>query len=47
VDGLQEQKVTMAIKKFIYISGPRMGTNNQNSGGPVISKAPKKKKKKK
>jgi hypothetical protein len=47
VDGLQEQKVTMAIKKFIYISGPRMGTNNQKSNGPVISGMPKKKRKKK
>ena len=37
----------MAIKRFIYISGPRMGTSNQNSGGSAISKAPKKKKKKK
>lgn len=26
----------MAIKKFVYISGPRMGTNNQKSNGPVI-----------
>ena len=26
----------MAIKRFVYISGPRMGTNNQKSNGPVI-----------
>lgn len=24
------------IKKSIYISGPRMGTNNQKSNGPVL-----------
>lgn len=27
----------MAIKKNIYISGPRMGTNNQKSNGPVVT----------
>lgn len=27
----------MAVKKFIYISGPRMGTNNQKSNGLVMS----------
>jgi len=32
----------VAIRKFIYINGPRMGTNNQKSGGPVISGMPKK-----
>lgn len=37
----------MAIKKFIYISGPRMGTNNQKSNGPVINKSYKKRKKRK
>jgi len=37
----------MAIKKFIYISGPRMGTNNQKSNGPVIGSKKKKKKRKK
>lgn len=33
----------MSIKNFIYISGPRMGTNNQKSNGPVIGKKRKKK----
>lgn len=28
----------MAIRKLIYISGPRMGTNNQKSNGPVITR---------
>jgi hypothetical protein len=37
----------MAFKKSIYISGPRMGTNNQKSNGPVVSARPKKKRKKK
>jgi hypothetical protein len=37
----------MGIKKFVYISGPRMGTNNQKSNGPVIGSKKKKKKRKK
>lgn len=37
----------MAIKKFVYISGPRMGTNNQKSNGPVLKPARKKRKAKK
>lgn len=36
----------MAIKKHIYISGPRMGTNNQKSNGPVLPYKTKGKKKK-
>jgi len=36
----------MAFKKSIYISGPRMGTNNQKSTGPVIGKKRKARKKK-
>jgi hypothetical protein len=36
----------MAIKKFVYISGPRMGTNNQKSNGPVVKAGYKKRKKK-
>ena len=37
----------MAIKKFIYISGPRMGTNNQKSNGPIIKRKKTKSKRKK
>lgn len=37
----------MAIRKFVYISGPRMGTNNQKSNGPVVKSAKKKRKKRK
>jgi hypothetical protein len=37
----------MAIKKFIYISGPRMGTNNQKSNGPVVKSTKAKRKRKK
>lgn len=37
----------MAIKKFVYISGPRMGTNNQKSNGPVSKRGRKKRKSKK
>lgn len=33
--------------KFVYISGPRMGTNNQKSNGPVLKSSSKKKKRKK
>lgn len=36
----------MKVKKFIYISGPRMGTNNQKSNGPIINKKSKKRAKK-
>lgn len=36
----------MAVKKFVYISGPRMGTNNQKSNGPVVKAGYKKRKKK-
>jgi hypothetical protein len=36
----------MAVKKFVYISGPRMGTNNQKSNGPVANTGYKKRKKK-
>lgn len=32
----------MAIKRFIYISGPRMGTNNQKSTGAILGKKRKK-----
>jgi hypothetical protein len=35
----------MAIKKFTYISGPRMGTNNQKSNGPVLKSKKRRKKK--
>ena len=35
----------MAIKKFIYTSGPRMGTNNQKSNGPVLKSNKKRKRK--
>lgn len=35
----------MAVKKFIYISGPRMGTNNQKSNGPVLKNKKRRKKK--
>lgn len=33
--------------KFTYISGPRMGTNNQKSNGPVVKSMKKKRKKRK
>jgi len=36
----------MTIKKSIYISGPRMGTNNQKSNGPILKKVRRRKKKK-
>ena len=36
----------MTFKKSIYISGPRMGTNNQKSTGPVLGKKRKARKKK-
>lgn len=36
----------MAFKKSIYISGPRMGTNNQKSNGPILGKKRKLKRKK-
>lgn len=36
----------MKISKKIYISGPRMGTNNQKSNGPIINSYKKKRKKK-
>lgn len=25
----------MVVKKFVYISGPRMGTNNEKNNGPI------------
>jgi hypothetical protein len=36
----------MAFKKSIYISGPRMGTSNPKSNGPVLGKKRKARKKK-
>jgi hypothetical protein len=33
--------------KFVYISGPRMGTSNQKSNGPVLKNKKRKKKRKK
>lgn len=35
----------MAFKKSIYISGPRMGTNNQKSNGPLLKTRKRKRKK--
>lgn len=35
----------MAFKKSIYISGPRMGTNNQKSNSLVIKNKKRKRKK--
>lgn len=34
----------MTIKKFVYISGPRMGTNNQKSNGQVLKSGRKRRK---
>lgn len=34
----------MAIRKLIYISGPRMGTNNQKSNSIILKKKRKRKK---
>jgi len=35
----------MSIKKFIYISGPRMGVNNQKSNGAILKNKKRRKKK--
>ena len=35
------------LSKFVYISGPRMGTNNQKANGPVVKGKKRKKKAKK
>ena len=37
----------MTVKRFIYISGPRMGTNNQKSNGPLVKRKQTKVKRKK
>lgn len=36
----------MTVRKFVYISGPRMGTNNEKSNGPLVKSSKKKRRKK-